>query len=627
VTTGHGARESRAQGEGRQVIRIDPEREVCRVQNAETLLAIIRDRGKRGQPLRRVYPLLYNPDLYLRAYARLYSNHGAMTPGATPETVDGMSRAKIDRLIDDLRRERYRWTPVRRVHIPKKSGKLRPLGLPTWSDKLLQEVIRSILDAYFEPRFSDHSHGFRPDRGCHTALSAVQRSWTGVKWFVEGDIKGCFDNIDHGVLLQVLGEHVHDNRFLELVRRLLQAGYLADWRYGATLSGTPQGGVVSPLLANIYLNELDRFVEQELLPAYNRGARRRRHPRYATLSLRAQRLRKRGRDEEARVAGQAMRRLPSQDPDDPDYRRLHYVRYADDWLVGFAGPKAEAEDIRARLRAFLREHLKLELSEEKTLVTHAGDEAARFLGDEISSMHADDKRDRRGRRSVNGHVMLKVPRDVIVSLCSRYERRGKPETRPTMLDDDDFSIVGRYGAELRGYVGYYALAHNVGKLYRLKWAMETSMLKTLASKHKSTVTKMARRYRSRVATPSGTLTCFQAVVERGEGQRPLVARFGGFPIRRRTDAVLVDQRPPTAYTKGAELLKRLQADKCELCGSTLRVEVHHLRKMADLNRHGRTEASAWVRLMAARKRKTLVACRACHEAIHAGRPTGQAISA
>jgi group II intron reverse transcriptase/maturase len=604
-----------------------PEREVCRVQSAETILGIIRDRGKWGLPLKRVYPLLYNPNLYLRAYAHLYANQGAMTPGTTPETVDGMSRAKIDRLIDDLRHERFRWTPVRRVHIPKKHGKRRPLGLPTWTDKLLQEVIRSLLEAYFEPQFSAHSHGFRPGRGCHTALRAVQHRWTGTKWFIEGDIKGCFDNIDHEVLLRILGEKIHDTRFLGLIRRLLQAGYVEDWRYGATLSGTPQGGVASPLLANLYLSKLDRFVEQELLPAYNRGNRRRGHPQYETMLLRAQRWRRCGREEAARAAYQAARQLPSQDPNDPTYRRLHYVRYADDWLLGFAGPKAEAGAIRDRLRAFLREHLKLELSEEKTLITHAASKAARFLGYEISSMHADDKRDARGRRSVNGHIMLKVPWDVITSISSRYEQRGKPDVRPHLLDDADFSIIGRYGMELRGYVNYYALAHNVGKLYRLKWTMETSMLKTLANKHKSTVAKMARKYRTTVTTPTGVLTCFQAVVERGQGKPPLVAQFGGFAIRHRKDAVLVDQRPPTAYTKGTELLKRLQADRCEVCGSTRQVEVHHVRKLADLKRRGRKEVPSWRRLMATRKRKTLVTCRACHEAIHAGRPMRQAISA
>jgi group II intron reverse transcriptase/maturase len=596
------------------------------VQNAETLLSIIRERGKRGLPLRRVYPLLYHSDLYLRAYARLYANKGAMTQGATRETVDGMSRLKIERLIGELRHERFRWTPVRRAHIPKRNGKLRPLGLPTWTDKLLQEVMRAILDAYFEPQFSDHSHGFRPNRGCHTALSSVQRDWTGTKWFIEGDVKGCFDNISHEVLLRILGDKIHDNRFLQLIRRLLQAGYLEDWRYGATLSGTPQGGVLSPLLSNAYLNKLDQYVEQELLPVYNRGVRRHEHAQYKVLLQRAQRLRRRGRKEESRALYRVVRTLPSQDTADPTYRRLHYIRYADDWLLGFAGPKAEAEEIKVKLQSFLRDDLNLELSADKTLITHAGDKAARFLGYEICSMHADDKRDQRDRRSVNGHIMLKVPWDAIRSMCSRYERRGKPDSRVQFIDDADLSIIGRFGAELRGYVNYYLLAHNVGKLYRLKWTMETSMLKTLANKHKSTVTKMAAKYRTRVTTPGGVLTCFRAVVEREAGKRALVAQFGGFAIRRRKDAILVDQRPPLSYRQGSELLKRLQADECEVCGSTVRVEVHHLRKMADLNRHRRKPVPNWFRLMATRRRKTLIACRACHEAIHAGRPTRQAPS-
>jgi hypothetical protein len=420
----------------------------------------------------------------------------------------------------------------------------------------------------------------------------------------------------------MLREKIHDNRFLELIRRLLQAGYLEDWRYGTTLSGTPQGAVLSPLLANIYGHALDQFVEQELFPAYNRGDRRHLNSPYVTIIKRVYRWRRQGRHVEAQAAMQMLRRLPSQDPNDPDYRRLHYVRYADDVLLGFAGPKAEAEEIKERLRVFLHEHLKLELSETKTLITHAGDQAARFLGYAISSMHNDTKLDYRGRRIINGHIMLKVPWEVIVSFCSQYEKRGKPTVRPNMLDDDDFSIIGRYGAELRGYVNYYSLAHNVSKLYRLKWTMQTSLLKTLANKYKSTVKKMARQYRAQVDTPQGRLRCFQVVIER-EGKSPLIARFGGFAIRRQKDAVLIDQRPPVAYTKGTELLKRLQADECELCGSTLQVEVHHIRKLADLKQHQGKEVPAWKRIMATRRRKTLIVCRVCHKAIHAGRPTRQ----
>src|SRR3954465_15471036 len=191
------------------------------MRDAETTLAIIRERGRRGLHLEDVYRRLYNPDLFLRAYGRIYRNAGAMTKGTTEETVDGMSVGKIRSIIGLLRDERYRWSPVRRTFIPKRNGKLRPLGIPTWPDKLLQEVIRSILEAYYEPQFSPLSHGFRPERGCHTALREIYITWKGTIWFIEGDIKGCFDNIDHSILLSILREKIDDNRFLNLVKNLL----------------------------------------------------------------------------------------------------------------------------------------------------------------------------------------------------------------------------------------------------------------------------------------------------------------------------------------------------------------------------------------------------------------------
>ena len=268
------------------------------MRDAETTLAIIRERGKRGLDLEDVYRRLFNPDLYLRAYGRIYGNAGAMTKGTTEETVDGMSMTKIDTIIGLLRQERYRWKPVRRMYIPKRDGRQRPLGIPTWSDKLLQEAMRSILDAYYEPQFSDRSHGFRPGRGCHTALRQISGTWSGTKWFIEGDIKGCFDNIDHQVLLSILREKIHDNRFLTLIACLLKAGYLERWDHRPTLSGTPQGGILSPLLANIYLDRLDKFVEQTLIPEFTKGKARRKNKEYERLRARIERLNAKGAPEE-----------------------------------------------------------------------------------------------------------------------------------------------------------------------------------------------------------------------------------------------------------------------------------------------------------------------------------------
>ena len=276
----------------------DPDVKVREMRNAETVLGVISERGRRRLPLEDIYRQLFNRALFLRAYGRIYRNDGAMTPGVTPETVDAMSLEKIDAIIGVLRQERYRWTPVRRMYIPKKSGKLRPLGIPTWSDKLLQEVVRSLLNAYYEPQFSPHSHGFRPNRGCHTALGEITHHWRGVKWFIEGDISQCFDRIDHQVLLSILSEKLHDQRFLRLLANLLDAGYLEDWRYHATLSGSPQGGVVSPILSNIYLDRLDQFVETVLIPADNHGKQRKPYPPYMALLNAARRETDAGRTDE-----------------------------------------------------------------------------------------------------------------------------------------------------------------------------------------------------------------------------------------------------------------------------------------------------------------------------------------
>src|SRR5436305_4837769 len=408
------------------------------MQDAETVLGVIRERGRRGLPLERLYRQLFNPQLLLLAYGRIYANKGSMTPGVTRETVDGMSQAKIEAIIGVLRRERYRWRPVQRVDIPKKNGKLRPLGLPTWSDKLVAEVVRLLLEAYYDVQFSDRSHGFRPGRGCHTALREVVEVWKGTHWFIEGDISDCFGSLDHDLMVGILAEKIHDGRFLRLINRVLKAGYVEGWRWHATPSGCPQGGIASPVLSNIYLDRLDQYVEQRWLPEYNHGRRRRAHRAYQLLEYAIARARRRGDRSEARRLILRRRRYPSQDPHDPDYRRLRYVRYCDDWLLGFAGPKHEAEQIKSRIAAFLREELKLELSQSKTLITHATSQAAHFLGYEIKAQHSNTKITR-NRRAVNGAIGLFVPKTVIRQRCALYMSKRKPAQRGPLLHDHDLT--------------------------------------------------------------------------------------------------------------------------------------------------------------------------------------------
>jgi group II intron reverse transcriptase/maturase len=588
--------------------------------------AIHQERGTHGLKLERVYRELYDLDRFQRAYAKLYANSGAMTPGTTPETVDGMSVEKMKTIILTLRDDSFQWKPTKRIYIPKKNGKMRPLGLPTWTDKLVQEVIRSILEPYFEAKFRDSSHGFRPQRGCHTALARCKQKFKGANWFIEGDIKGCFDNINHRVLINVLRESIDDERFLRLVMNMLEAGYLEDWKKHDTLSGTPQGGVISPLLANIYLHKLDEFVEDVLLPQYTRGKARRFNPAY---NAHTKAMLKAKENDDAKTWHQLkieQHSIPVGMIRDEKFRRLSFVRYADDFILGFMGPKTEAEDIKRKIKTFLGDALKLEMSEEKTLISHAITEPARFLGYDISIMKDDGKMSTTSnptkgtfnRRSINGLIKLSVPWEKIETHCQNYMIDGKIRKRMDQMANEDFSIVAWYGIVFRGVAQYYSMAHDrTRKLSKLKYVMQTSMLKTLAAKHKTTVSVMAKKYKVKKLDLQTMkyMVAYEVEVLR-PGKRSLIATFGGFSLKRQ-DTEIINDLISRNRNGRTEILERLLADKCENCGSMGNCEVHHIRKLADLlkqkNRPG------WVHMMILRSRKTLVLCEDCHTALHAGR--------
>ena len=451
------------------------------MQEAAVVLEVLRERGRKGLPLSELYRQMFNPAMYLLAYGRIYSNQGAMTPGACGETADGMSEAMIDQIIELMRFERYRFAPARRVYIPKKNGTLRPLGIPSWRDKLVGEVVRLILEAVYEPVFSSWSHGFRKGRGCHTALRQVRDAWTGTVWFIEGDISDCYGSVDHEILMRILAEKIEDQRFLRLIRGMLRAGYLEDWEFRDTLSGTPQGGVVSPVLSNIYLHKLDEFVERELIPQYTRGEHRAPNPEYQEVKNRLRNARRHGDRAAARDLRRQLRAFPAGDPMDPGYRRLRYSRYADDHLLGFIGPKAEAEQIKADLARFLRETLALELNQDKTLITHARTQAGavpRLPHHRPALQHEDHQRP----PSANGKIALRVPPDGDQGPVRPLPvQHGKPWHRPRLQNLDDYDIVRIYGAEYRGIVEL--LPARPGRLAaRHAWLeRRDSMLKTLGA--------------------------------------------------------------------------------------------------------------------------------------------------
>ena len=577
----------------------------------------------------RLYRILFNEELFYVAYQKIASNGGSTTKGSDGRSIDEMSLARIETLIASLKDESYQPHPSRRVHIPKKNGKTRPLGIPAFEDKLVQEVVRMILEAIYEGHFETTSHGFRPKRSCHTALLHIQKTFSGAKWFIEGDIKGFFDNIDHDVLVGILRERISDDRFIRLIRKFLKAGYVEDWTFHNTYSGMPQGGIVSPILANIYLDKLDKYVK-EYIRHFDMGTKRR--PGKESNDLANERKRtvrklkkvKDGTEKAALVARlkaieQERAAFPSGDEMDGSYRRLKYIRYADDFILGVIGSKEDALRIKEDIKSFLSESLALELSEEKTLITHTG-KSAKFLGYEITvTRNNHQRRDVQGRlrRTYGKRVRLNVSMATLRDKLLEYGameiklRNGKeiwkPKCRSGLIFNDDLEILDRYNRETVGFCNYYLIANNCVVLHNFRYIMEYSMYKTFAGKYRSTVRKINKKYRLN-----------KLFTVKYEQQGVIKSRtFYKTSFKRRTTAFngSCDIEPYSiADVSRTNLTDRLKAEKCELCGATGKLIMHHVRNLKD-----QKGKESWKRLMSARKRKTIALCPSCHRLRHLGK--------
>ena len=571
----------------------------------------------------RLYRYMLRPDLYYIAYQHLYSNEGAGTKGIDGDTADGFSEEYVTRIIEALRTEKFVPKPVRRTYIEKANGKMRPLGLPTFTDKLVQEVIRMILEAVYEPLFSRNSHGFRPNRSCHTALAQIKHDFVGAVWFIEGDIKGCFDTIDHTVLIETISKKIKDARFLKLIRLFLKAGYMENWKYHGTFSGCPQGGVLSPILANICLNELDNHIDKlkknfDVLTPY------RTTKEYRTICSRRHRIRKKaetceGAEKEQLIADYKLEtakllQTPAKLCND---KKLKYVRYADDFLIAVNGSKEDCEKIKAQLTDFIQSYLKMELSQEKTLITHSNS-TARFLGYDVRV-----RRDQQikpwkecKQRSMNNTVELLIPlKDKIEKFLLSKEiviqrkDNGKLESnkRSALLRLTDLEIVATYDAELRGICNYYYLASNYRSLNYFSYLMEYSCLKTLASKHQTRISKIYDKYRT------GTKRWGIPYETKAGMKYWHLTKFNEIDGKKCWDIIPKDAIIHSSNTTTFE--SRLKAKKCEVCGckDSNNYEIHHVNKVKNLK-----GKEPWEQIMIAKRRKTIVVCHNCHQKIHHG---------
>ncbi|KAA9011043.1 reverse transcriptase/maturase family protein [Niallia endozanthoxylica] len=602
--------------------------------------------SKKDYQFERLYRNLYNEEFYLLAYSNIYHKEGNLTQGTDGNTIDGFSIDIVRRLIESLKNQSYQPNPVRRTYISKKHGGKRPLGIPSFADKIVQEVLRLILESIYESNFSNHSHGFRPKRSCHTALLEIQRNFTGAKWFIEGDIKGFFDNIDHHTLINFLRKRISDEKFLNLIWKFLRAGYLEDWKFHQTYSGTPQGGIISPILSNIYLDSFDKFMNA-YKKQFDKGSKRPNNPEYELIRREISKRRRwlstgrhtvilDGKRKTLELTEDSREEIIKQlndleqqqvqisytDPMYPDYKRLQYVRYADDFLIGVIGSKQDAEKVKQDIKKYLHNELKIELSLEKTLITHST-KSAKFLGHEIKVFKTNNTRsDKKGtkKRYNNGKVGLYVPfenwRDKLLSIGSlkikQIDNREiwEPVHRTYLKDNDDLEILNIYNAEIRGFYNYYKLAHNVSVLNKFKYVMEYSMYKTFANKYKSKISSITKKYNS-----NGH---FAISYQTKKGQR--TAFFFKDSMTRQNKPDLnskIDYLPQLEKYKlsRTKLIDRLKAEICEWCGdSNVPIEIHHVRKLKDLK--GKKK---WEQFMIARRRKTMALCRQCHVDLHAGR--------
>lgn len=595
------------------------------MRNPEYVLKSLSEKAKNKEyRYERLYRNLYNPEFYLLAYQNIAKSQGSMTAGADGQTLDGMSMERIERIIAKMKDHSYQPNPARRVYIAKKnSNKKRPLGIPSTDDKLIQEIIRMILEAIYEPTFSNNSHGFRPNRSCHTALKEIMTLFTGAKWIIEGDIKACFDSFDHHVTIELLRKRIKDEAFISLMWKFLRAGYMEQWEYHKTYSGSPQGSGMSPILANIYLHELDVFME-ELKVNFDKGDTRNRkvhkdHEKVRWAYRKAKANLETTRTEENlkvfKEAQKIMLSTPHLNEMDESYKRVQYNRYADDFLIAVNGSKEDAQSIKEQVRVFLEDKLKLIMSEEKTHVTHSS-EKVRYLGYDIRvSRSQDTKRTKKGLQRVwYGKVQLYMPKEKWIAKLRDYgafkikkDEAGKeiwkPIHRGALMHLDEVAIISKYNSEIRGLYNYYRMAINVCNLDKFHFIMRGSCLKTLASKYNSSVMKMYKKYKSEkgdfgvnYTTKGGVKRCEFC----NDGFRRNVSNAPDFAD------IMPEYR---TQIKTTSLAGRLRSGRCEACGACdVKVYMRHVKRLKDLKADNEFDM-----LMIEKRRKSLALCRNCYD--------------
>jgi group II intron reverse transcriptase/maturase len=543
----------------------------------------------------KLYKILYDKELYYAAYNKLKSKPGNMTPGIVPTTLDGISVEVIEEIIQSLKDDTFKFQPGRRVMIPKASGGERPLTIAPPRDKLVQECIRMILEAIYEPSFDNNSHGFRPNRSCHSALRALRQRFVMAKWFIEGDISQCFPSIDHEKLMSILAERIKDQRFLGIIRKALKAGYMEFRKYSHSVAGTPQGSIISPILANIYLSKLDAFVAN-LKEEFDVGKKATIDPVYKRLA----RFKERAKSVEEKLRlHKLILKTPSKLNIDPNFKKLEYIRYADDWIIGVRGSREDCASLMEKIRIFLKNELKLELSETKTKITNASKEVAEFLSVRIRrSNHItfSNKKNVLTRNVRNLRLTAPIDRVTKKLTVNGFMKNNSPYPKFIWMQESKDAIILLYNSVYRGIIQYYRFADNFNDLSsKVHYILKNSCARLLTAKFKAN-------------TQGGIYAKYGKNLKGGDkhGFVNIVLGINTAAFNVKTDDVLL-----RLQAKGISKTT-LEELTCSVCDSDYRVEMHHIRMMKDLN----PKSNLIDKIMARKNRKQIPLCRKCHMEYH-----------
>lgn len=563
------------------------------------------------------YSSLFQADLYKIAYEKIKSKPGNMTPGEDGETLDGMSNEWIQGTIRKMKDRSFQFKPAVRKLIPKPNGKLRPLGIPTPKDKVVQEAVRTIIEPLFESRFKDSSHGFRPNRSPHTALKQI-RGWSGITWMIEGDIKSYFDNIDHYVLANLLEREIKDQNLIALYWKLVKAGYVNNGhREPHSLTGVPQGGVLSPLLSNVYLHPFDVYMEKLKKEYTTAGRLSKVNPKYNKIRLAEKRLRQR-KDLNPQELSE-LKSLTDERCQTPSIQRigtrLYYCRFADDWVIGITGNKELAERVQNLAEEFLRTELKIELNRKKTKVTHLVSDKALFLGTEIGRRgpkYNESMRTRIGGKIIrkqSSRTVLTAPINKLVSKLQDQgycDNAGKPKAITKWIYLRPENIISRYNAVLRGILNYYSFVENRNLLQRIVWILRFSACFTLSRKWNISPTKVFKKLGSQLTI-------------KGEKNEVVISLDIPVSLARTPNRFMIssDAKFDPYKVKLYDVRSQSVLDKpCLLCGTVEKVEMHHVKHI----RKG--PVKGFTQVMAQLNRKQIPVCRSCHKLIHEGKYDG-----